>query len=343
MKKKFVAAGAALLATAFIGQVASAKSLEDVLKEKGVITEADYKEINKVKPLDYKLGKGMTFTSADDKFQLSIGGQLQFRYTLLDGDRSAATDFSKFELRRIKLNLNGYAFTKDLTYKVIYNLGSNLLEETYLNYKLLCSDEAQVRIGQDKVPFGRQFLTSSSANEFVDVSNATTAFVPEFDTGVNINGKVANGLAYYSVGGLGGVGQSTFRTTRDNAFAARVAVNPLGDMAYSEADLDNTQKPLVSVGSSFYLNTLNPGETNKVGFTIHLPDGLVLEELSPGPLLQHKSKPLRQSILKLPRLMQPSNGTGYLPRPSISGPRLMAPPAISPNVAKAIMRRLVIA
>ena len=254
MKKKFIAAGAALLATAFIGQVASAKSLEDVLKEKGVITEADYKEVTKVKPFDYKLGKGITFTSQDDKFQLSVGSQMQFRYTMLDKDHSAS-DQSKFEPKRIKLNLNGYAFTKDLTFKITYNFGGNALEETYLNYRLI--DEAQARIGQDKVQFGRQWITPSGANQFVDVSAVTTAFVPGYDIGLSINGKVADGLAYYSVGGYNGSGQNNVRNSRDDAFAARIAINPLGDMAYSEADLDNSQKPLVSIGSSFYRNTVN--------------------------------------------------------------------------------------
>ncbi len=266
MRKKFITGGAVLLATAFIGQVASAKSLEDILKEKGVITEADYKEVTKVKPFDYKLGKGATFTSQDDKYQLSVGSQMQLRYTMLDKDRSGG-DSSKFELRRIKLSLNGYAFTKDLTYKITYNLGGNALEETFLNYRLI--DEAQFRIGQDKVQFGRQWITSSGANQFVDVSAATTAFVPGYDTGININGKVAGGLVYYSVGGYNGSGQNTFRDARDNAFAARIAVNPLGDMAYSEADLDCSKKPLVSVGSSFYRNTLNgtsDTESKGVGF-----------------------------------------------------------------------------
>ncbi len=266
MRKKLITAGAALLATAFIGQVASAKSLEDILKEKGVITEADYKEVTKVKPFDYKLGKGVTFTSQDEKYQLSVGSQMQFRYTMLDKDRSSS-DWSKFELKRIKLNFNGYAFTKDLTYKITYNLNvANALEETYLNYRLI--DEAQIRFGQDKVQFGRQWITPSGANQFVDVSPVTTAFAPLYDTGISINGKVAGGLAYYSVGGYGGVGQNTFREARDNAFAARIAVNPLGDMAYSEADLDHSKKPLVSIGSSFYRNTLNgTTETNKLGFT----------------------------------------------------------------------------
>ncbi|MBP1753466.1 MAG: porin, partial [Geobacteraceae bacterium] len=121
MKKKVFAAGAVLLATAFIGQTVSAKTLEDVLKEKGVITEADYKEVTKVKPIDYKLGKGFTFTSADEKFQLSLGGRMQFRYTFTDYDSDwspSKGDASQWNAQRIRLVLGGYAYTKDLTYKM---------------------------------------------------------------------------------------------------------------------------------------------------------------------------------------------------------------------------------
>jgi phosphate-selective porin OprO/OprP len=265
VKKKIFAAGAVLMATAFIGQTASAKTLEDVLKEKGVITEEDYKEITKVKPLDYKLGKGFTLTSADEKYQLSIGGQMQIRYTMYDQDRAGnptsqtgAGDKSQFQLKRIKLLLNGYAFTKDLNYKVTYSMHNNSLEETFLNYRLM--DEVQFRLGQDKVQFGRQWITPSSQNEFVETTHVTDAFKAGYDSGIQVLGKVANGLAYYSLGGFNGAGQNTLRNARDNAFCARVAVNPLGDMPYSEADVDNTQKPLVSVGGSFYRNTLNSFE-----------------------------------------------------------------------------------
>jgi len=34
-------------------------------------------------------------------------------------------------------------------------------------------------------------------------------------------------------------------------------VNPLGDMAYSEADLDGSTKPLLSIGANYFMNTLN--------------------------------------------------------------------------------------
>ena len=119
VKKTLVAV--TILAAAFTVQSAGAKTLEDVLKEKGVITEADYKEVTKSKPLDYKLGKGFTFTSADEKFQLSIGGRLQARYSFLTGTRNLAIlpgtqDVSKWQIRRMKVWMGGYAYTKDLTY-----------------------------------------------------------------------------------------------------------------------------------------------------------------------------------------------------------------------------------
>src|SRR4051812_10728099 len=81
-------AAIAVMAAACTVQSAGAKTLEDVLKEKGVITEADYKEIvssaPKSKPAEYRLGSGFTFTSPDEKYQLTVGGQLQTRYTYTD-------------------------------------------------------------------------------------------------------------------------------------------------------------------------------------------------------------------------------------------------------------------
>lgn len=268
--------------TAILSQYgnASAKTLEDVLKEKGVITEADYKEIVKKSPMKYKLGEGFNFTSSDGKFSSSIGASFQVRYTLLDLDgvnntsAKQAQDYTKAELKRIKLLFNGYAYSPDLTYKLSVNFANiaagttnngGLLEETWMNYRLF--DELQFRFGQDKVPFARQFITPSTALQFVDQSPVTAAFIPGYDTGITILGKIAGGVINYSIGGLGGVGQNTYRSTTDNAFATRIAVNPFGQMKYSEADLDNSVKPLFSVGSSFYRNTLNAAETNNIGFT----------------------------------------------------------------------------
>jgi hypothetical protein len=54
--------------------LAGAKTVEEVLKEKGVITEAEYKEVTASRVSTYVPGKGFTFTSPDQNFQLSLGG-----------------------------------------------------------------------------------------------------------------------------------------------------------------------------------------------------------------------------------------------------------------------------
>lgn len=186
-------AAVALLTAALMSQGAMAKTLEDVLKEKGVITEEDYKAVTKSKPLDYKLGKGFTFTSPDEKFQMSLGARLQSRYTFTDSDGGQNT--SEFRVRRMKLFMNGYAYSKDLTYKLQVNFADSgkLLEDAWLNYRLV--DEAQFLVGQEKVQFARQEITSSGSQQFVDRSNATDTFKMGRDTGLMVHARLPKGYS----------------------------------------------------------------------------------------------------------------------------------------------------
>jgi len=263
VKKKLAAAG--ILAIVLAGQNAFAKTLEDVLKEKGVITEEDYKAVTKSRPLDYKLGKGFTFTSPDEKFQLSLGARLQSRYTFTDNE--TGQDVSEFRVRRMKLFMTGHAYTKDVTYKLQVNFAdqSKLFEDAWLNYRLM--DETQVLFGQEKVQFARQEITSSGAQQFVDRANATDTFKVGRDTGLMLHGKVAKGLVNYNLGLYGGVGQNTLRSTNNNALAARLVFNPLGEMPYSEGDLEQNEKPLVSIGTNYFKNTLK--KTSTTAFEIN--------------------------------------------------------------------------
>lgn len=264
---KMTVAAAGILTVILAGQNADARSLEDVLKEKGVITEADYKEVTKVKPFDYQLGKGATFTTQDEKFQLTIGGRLQFRYTFTDFDTINATKSNKSEwdAKRIRLIAQGYAYTPDLTYKLEFDPRAYAsdtrkgLIETFMNYRLI--DEAQIKVGQMKSPFSRQEMISDGALQFVDRSIVVDAFKPSYDIGAMLNGKIANGLAYYYAGIFNGAGQTNTRSSNDNMFAARLVVNPLGDFANSEADLDGSTKPLLSIGANYFMNTLNKTTT----------------------------------------------------------------------------------
>ena len=267
MRKSIAIAG--ILAVALAAQSAGAKTLEEVLKEKGVITEADYNEIVKTAPksapVAYKLGSGFTFTSPDEKFQLTVGGQLQTRYTFTQKDgANSVSDVSAWNIPRARTYFSGYFLTKDLTFKSYqewaglnsWNSGttnsntSKVMLDTWLNYRIV--DEAQLRVGQDKVQFSRQYITASAANEFVDNSFVTSAFVPGYDTGVAALGSVAKGLFTYSAAWVGGNGQNTVTTDNNNAYNIRLTVNPFGEVKYSEADIEGSAKPLLTLGSSYY-------------------------------------------------------------------------------------------
>ena len=243
-----------------------------------MITEAEYKEATKVKPISYKIGKGFTLMSPDEKFSLTIGGFLQPRYTFFDND--SKQDVSQFRVRRAKFVLSGHAFTKDLTFKLQTEFtqagNAKLLDDAWMNYKIM--KELQIRSGQDKVPFSRQWLNSAWALEFVDRSIASDSFYAGRDIGAVLHGNIpvfCDGSLDYIVGGYGGQGQSIFnKVNNDNALAARVVFNPFGPFPYREADIDMSEKPLLSVGADYYRNTFqrvssggtNGFETNNVQF-----------------------------------------------------------------------------
>jgi len=270
VRKSLLTAAALLAAVVLAGQGAQAKTLEDILKEKGVITEADYKEVTKSKPLNYKLGGGFTVTSADEKFQLTIGGRVMVRYSFLDKDMGQ--DNSKFDLATGQLWWTGYAFTKDLTYNVrinVANSGKNtMLETAFLKYRFI--DEVQLLAGQDKLAYSRQNLAAVGNLQFVAVSPATAAFSPGYDLGAAASGNVLGGLANYVIGLSNGAGATTARSGNNHAFLARVQVNPLGAYAYAEGDPQRSEKPLATVGASYYSNALARSgagfETNNLGY-----------------------------------------------------------------------------
>jgi phosphate-selective porin OprO and OprP len=242
------------------GREGSAKTLEEVLKEKGVITEADFKEVAAARPVAYQPGKGFTFTSPDGKFQLSLAGRGQFQYQYVDKDdaNGPAQETSVWKIRRFKVSMGGYAFTQDLTYRVQVDLAKSgtaqMLDDAWINYRFV--DEAQLQAGHFKMPFAREELTSDGALQFVDRANAVDAFKPSYDTGAMVQGRVAGGKLAYNAGIFNGTGQAGTRTTNSGAWAARLVFNPFGEMRYSEADLENTPSPLLSLGADYFANTL---------------------------------------------------------------------------------------
>jgi phosphate-selective porin OprO/OprP len=154
--------------------------------------------------------------------------------------------------------MGGYAFTKDLTYRVQVDLAKSgtaqMLDDAWINYRFF--DGAALQAGQFKVPFARGELTSDGALQFVDRANAVDAFKPSYDIGAMVAGRAIGGKLAYHAGIFNGTGQSGTRTNNSGAWAARVVISPFGEMPYNEPDLQNTPRPLLSLGANYFANTL---------------------------------------------------------------------------------------
>jgi phosphate-selective porin OprO/OprP len=254
MRKVILALAAA--AFALTASETSAKTVEEVLKEKGVITEEEYRQITPSPLSGYVPGKGFTFTSPDRNFQLSLGGRGQFQYQFID--RDTGQDTSQFRIRRFKVYMGGYAFMPELTYRVQADLTkgntAQLLDDAWINYRF--AEEAQAQLGQFKVPFLRQELISDGAQQFVDRSNVVDAFKPSYDIGLMGGGSVSKALFAYSAGIFGGTGQGQPRTGNNGAYAIRAVFNPLGAVPYTESALENYDRPRFSLGGDYFRNTL---------------------------------------------------------------------------------------
>ena len=115
-------------------------------------------------------------------FELRPGVQFQFRnvttYTDEGDDDDGGDDDEDmdngFEVRRLKFELTGTAFTQDLQYAFVWatdrNSGSLVLEDAYVLY--MFSDAWGFRAGQFKDPVAHEELTSSKRQLAVDRSLA---------------------------------------------------------------------------------------------------------------------------------------------------------------------------
>jgi len=239
-----------LLATLLFSALqADAKSLEEILAEKGVITADEYAALKKSKTVSYKAGKGL-FASTDDgksTFQFGGWGQLIYRFTDLDDETKA--DKSDFDIRRFKLVVKGNLAGKNLGYKFQGDVSSGFrTEDVFLFYKF--GVPLTLQAGQFKPPQARQELTSAARQLFAERSLANDTFNLGRDQGLQASGSFADKLVEYRVGLFNGNGPNTGNPDNRHMIAGRLDINPMGAVKMDEAGWP-ADKPLVNIGASF--------------------------------------------------------------------------------------------
>lgn len=188
--------------------------------------------------------------------RLDISNRVQIRFT--EEMPEQGDDVGSFRIRRAKTKFEGWVYNKDLTYEVQLNWPdtANPLEDVNVNYDFTKGRKLfQLKAGQFKVPFGRQELTSSGNQQFVDRALASNRFARGRDIGVQLWGAPAAGKLDWRVGLFNGNGRTVSRN--DNSeyqLNARLTFQPFGDVKYSESDFESADRPLFAIAGNYESN-----------------------------------------------------------------------------------------
>src|SRR5690606_21385628 len=119
-------------------------------------------------------GKGVTIGTADETFTLNIRARMQVQAAYYEADDETEADLTQLQVRRARVVFQGNALGPELTYYLQLAFSNRdsepdvrlPLRDAYFTYAPHTS--VNLRIGQMKVPYGRQRVVSSSAQGMVD-------------------------------------------------------------------------------------------------------------------------------------------------------------------------------
>lgn len=171
---------------------------------------------------------GMTFSSADTNFAISLHGVLQVDSRTFPADGGIKGN-DGFILRRARPILQGTVF-RDFDFLFVPEFGGSVvqIQDAYVNYRY--RPELQLQAGKFKSPVGLEHLQADISTSFNERSLATD-LVPNRDVGVELHGDLFGGAVSYAAGIFNGApdynGTTTNADYEDNkAFAGRVFFQP---------------------------------------------------------------------------------------------------------------------
>lgn len=214
---------------------------------------------------------GFSVKSGDNS--LNFGGYAQLRATMDDREAFDADTTgsgvgiedgasTSFEVKRARLEFDGTMFRPWLQYKITYELAQtsgdrdSKFKDVYLAFAK--NPAATLQVGQYKVPFSMQELTSDTRQQFVD-RGITNTFAPARDAGITLTGLVADGKFGYAVGAFNGAGESKGQDDQGLMVVGRIWVDPLGKYRLSEGTVDAKDAHELHFGAAFRTGEADKG------------------------------------------------------------------------------------
>jgi len=236
------------------------------------VTEAEGGEAGAEKAFELYWRDGETVLKTDG-LQMALSNRIQFRFNNLDpdddtqipGTAAPGDSINTFRIRRAKTQLAGWFWKPEVQFELQVGwAGSDAtggsatfsgLEDALLNWDASKKGAFMVQAGQFKVPFGRQEMTSSERQQFVERSILSGEFTRSRDVGLQLWGRVASGKLEYRAGVFNGNGRNKPINDNDKLqYDARVTFEPFGSVGYSESDFESKDKPLLAVAVEFEKN-----------------------------------------------------------------------------------------
>lgn len=223
------------------------------------------------------LGQGFSVTTADEQFSVRLRARMQLR-AAYSNPNGPENDTTQALIRRARLLLEGNVYGPELTYYIQLGFSnrdteSDLrlpLRDARVTYTAL--RDLSVQAGQMKVPYGRQRVTSSSAQQMVDRSIVVGELNLDRDVGAFFFSKDLFGLNEvlgYSLGVFAGDGRNRVSDHAGLLYVGRINVTPFGSFDDNvESDISRDPRPrlAVAVGGAYNQNTNRTRSTFEAPF-----------------------------------------------------------------------------
>jgi hypothetical protein len=246
----------------------------------GLVRADDTPTDEKPAKVSYKDGAA-TFES--EHLALRLTNRIQFRLTdefpdksvQLSGTAGPGDSRPSWRVRRAKTSLSGWFYRPEVRFDLQLSWAGpeagasaqTALQDISVTWDISKKRTFELSFGQFKVPLGRQEMTSSGRQQFVDRDIFSFEFTRGRDLGVQIDGALAKGRLTYMAGVFNGNAAS--RLQNDNSrfqSNARLTFEPWGKVGYSEGDFESKDKPLLAVSGQI--------EHNNQAYTSNVSDNL---------------------------------------------------------------------
>lgn len=209
--------------------------------------------------VEVKYDKGAVIKTTDDRFSIKLNARVQGVFAHEDFD--TGDDSTTFRIRRARVLAGGNVLYPWLKYGIQLTLegADAALRDAYIEAAYY--DQLVPKVGQYKVPFDREFLTSGFELQLIDRSLANAEFSLQRDIGLQFSGRPLGDALEYRVGVFNGSGGNRSNVDDDMMYVGRLVWTPLGVYKYSQAALDSPSSPRLALGvGAAYLPGLEPGE-----------------------------------------------------------------------------------